>query len=85
MWDENILTFKISNKLGKIVKEGDIVIVDYSPKSQKFPVPKHDIVKVLKGDKGKKMWKKYKEFLKRRKPTPKTMSQPVKPNVQYIG
>ncbi len=84
MWDENILTFGISSKLGKIVKENDIAIVDYSPKSLKTPIPKHEIVKVLKGDKGKKMWKKYKEFLKKRKPVA-TAPQVQRPGVQYIG
>ena len=86
MWDENILTFQINSKLGKIAKEGDIVIVDYDMKSIKEPVPKHDIVKVLKGKKGVKMWKKYQDFLKKKKPVAKT-SSPIlqKPPVQYIG
>jgi len=85
MWDENILTFNISAKLGKIVKEGDIVIVDYSPKSEKIPVPKHEIVKVLQGDTGQKMWKKYKDFLKKRKPMATAPQQVQKPSLQYIG
>ncbi|MBU3904540.1 MAG: hypothetical protein KJ906_00100 [Nanoarchaeota archaeon] len=86
MWDDNILTFQINSKLGKIAKEGDIVIVDYGMKSIKEPVPKHDIVKVLKGKKGEKMWKKYQDFLRKNKPSAKT-STPVisRPPVQYIG
>ncbi|MDD5416668.1 MAG: hypothetical protein PHU12_01695 [Candidatus Aenigmarchaeota archaeon] len=88
MWDENVLTFNISSKLGKIVKEDDIVIVDYSPKSDKVPIPKHEIVKVLKANEGKEMWKKYKEYLKKMRPQKTTNSDPVqvqRPNVQYIG
>ena len=85
MWDENVLTFAISAKLGKIVKEGDIAIVDYTPKSEKFPVPAHKIVKILKGDKGTKMWKKYKEYLRKRKPVATAPKQVMKPPVGYIG
>lgn len=86
MWDENIITFNISPKLGKIVKEGDIAIVDYSPKSEKLPIPKHEIVKVLQGTAGNKMWRKYKDFLKKRKPTATIAPQSVqKPSLQYIG
>ncbi len=87
MWDENVLTFKMNSKLGKIAKEGDIVIVDYEIKSVKEPVPKHDVVKVLKGKKGEKMWKKYQDFLRKKKPEAKTIAPPIlpKPNVQYIG
>jgi hypothetical protein len=89
MWDENVLTFNISTKLGKVVKDGDIAIVDYSPQSEKLPVPKHEIVKILKGNKGKEMWKKYKEYLKKMKPDKATNPiAPVsvqRPNVQYIG
>jgi len=87
MWDENILTFEINSKLGKIVKEGDIVIVDYSPKSEKNQLPKHEITKVLKNQTGQKMWKKYKEYLKKMKPEKTTVpaNVPQKPQVQYIG
>ncbi|MDD5417218.1 MAG: hypothetical protein PHU12_04575 [Candidatus Aenigmarchaeota archaeon] len=87
MWDENVLTFDINPKLGKTVKEGDIVIVDYSPKSDKIQIPKHVIVKVLKGEAGQKMWKKYKDYLKRMKPQKTTMPAevPQKPQIQYIG
>ena len=40
MWDENILTFQINSKLGKIAKEGDIVIVDYNMRSEERRVGK---------------------------------------------
>ena len=85
MWDENVLTFNICSKLGTSVNEGDIVIVDYGPVSVKNPTPKHEIVKVLKGGKGKKMWKKYKDFLNARKPTQTLPPVVQKPNIQYIG
>lgn len=85
MWDENVLTFNISSKLGGTVDEGDIVIVDYGPVSVKNQLPKHEIVKVLKGSKGKKMWKKYKDFLNARKPSATTTPVVQKPNIQYIG
>ncbi|MBU3897158.1 MAG: hypothetical protein KJ697_04490 [Nanoarchaeota archaeon] len=87
MWDENILTFDISSKLGKTVKNNDIAIVDYSPKSDKLSLPKHEIVKILKGNKGKEMWKKYKEYLKKMKPDKTSNPSPVqvqRPNA-YIG
>ncbi|MCD6476658.1 MAG: hypothetical protein J7K26_00630 [Candidatus Aenigmarchaeota archaeon] len=86
MWDENILTFNISTTLAKYLKENDIVLVDYSPISEKLPAPKHKIVKILKGKKGIKMWNKYKEFLRKRKPKQTTNKVVVKrPSQQYIG
>lgn len=86
MWDENVLTFDIDSSLAKEVKEDDIVLVDYRPISEKMPMPKYKIVKILKGKKGMKMWKSYKDFLRKRKPQTETGQKIVqRPVQQYIG
>jgi len=87
MWDENVLVFDVPASLAKNMKEGDIALVDYRPVSDKKPVPRLKIIKVLKGEKGKKTWKALSDFLKKKKPMPATVQQPrlAKPPVQYIG
>ncbi len=61
MWDENLFTFLIDNKIASKVKEGDVVLVDYTPLPN-APIPKHLIVKILRGDAADVTWKKYKEY-----------------------
>ncbi|RJQ17242.1 hypothetical protein C4573_04285 [Candidatus Woesearchaeota archaeon] len=62
MWDKNILTFSVHPKLVDKVKEGDTVLVDYRPINERIPVPRHVIIKVLKGKKADEVWKTYKKF-----------------------
>ena len=87
MWDENILTFNVTTTLAKDIKENDIVLVDYSPISEKIPIPKHKVVKILKGKKGVKMWNKYKAFLRKKRPQAPTVQKSIikSPPQQYIG
>ena len=63
MWDRNVLTFDVAEKLKDKIKEGDIVLVDYTPLKD-MPAPKHVIVKILKGSKGKEIAEKYNEYYK---------------------
>lgn len=66
MWDDNVLTFLVHPKLAGKLKEGDIVLVDYSPSgaSKAVPVPRNLIVKILRGKSGARAWERYKEFHK---------------------
>ncbi|MFH1225600.1 MAG: hypothetical protein V1676_07425 [Candidatus Diapherotrites archaeon] len=66
MWDEFMLTFRVDDVIAPALREGDIVLVDYSPVGQ-APVPRNMIVKILKGAAGKKAWKLYKDYLDKRK------------------
>ncbi|MCD6402876.1 MAG: hypothetical protein J7K98_00930 [Candidatus Aenigmarchaeota archaeon] len=92
-WDENIITFKVASRLASKIREGDIVLIDYSPISEKIVMPKMVIVKILRGEKGKKVWEVYKEFY-RRKPKYRKLSSPppqpqaqqkIKPQPTYVG
>ena len=67
MWDDNLLTAKAEQGLEARLKEGDVVLLDYSPHNANVPVPKQMIAKVLRGEIGKTVWKEYEERFKRRK------------------
>jgi translation initiation factor IF-1 len=82
MWDENLLTLKVAEKLGKKVREGDIVLVDYRPLSDKIPAPRMMVVKILHGDIAEKTWREYKEYyelMKKKRAGPPTTPQPQVP------
>ena len=67
MWDENIITFSVAPKLAGKIKKGDIALVDYRPVSDSLGIPKHVIIKILSGNKGKELWSIYKDYLKKKK------------------
>jgi|TARA_Y100000310_G_C20693967_1_gene824187 protein associated with RNAse G/E len=67
MWDENILTFTIDSKIATKAKKNDIVIVDYNPTSEKMQIPKTIITKILRGKVAEETWRKYKDYLKKKK------------------
>ena len=72
MWDENILTFTVAQKIASKAKKGDVVIVDYNPTSEKMQIPKTVITKILRGKIADETWKQYKEYLKKKKNSAKT-------------
>ena len=82
-WDENTMTFLVDPKLVDKLKEGDIVLLDYNPISEKMAIPKMIIVKILYGQKAKKTWDAYKEYFKKR---PKLKpAQPIQAPYPGIG
>lgn len=62
MWDENQFTFLVETALAKKIKKNDIVLIDYRPLSDKLPIPRHTIVKILSGKLGQDVWKTYEKF-----------------------
>ncbi|MBI2578260.1 MAG: hypothetical protein HYW26_00965 [Candidatus Aenigmarchaeota archaeon] len=62
MWDENLFTFAVDAKIAADVKEGDIVLVDYTSVSQSSHMPRHVIVKILRGKTADAIWKEYKKY-----------------------
>jgi hypothetical protein len=64
MWDDNLFTFLVDSKIAGKVKEDDVVLVDYTPMPNS-PLPKHLIVKVLRGESANTIWKKYKGYHQR--------------------
>jgi hypothetical protein len=60
MWDDNILTVAVDQKLVKALKKADIVLVDYTTPN------KLQIIKILRGEIGANTWAKYKDQYKRK-------------------
>jgi hypothetical protein len=81
MWDKNILTFTVDPKIAKAIRHDECVLVDYTPMSEKMPVPRHLIVKILKGKTADEVWKQYKKFFADKQMT--ATQQPMAP--QYFG
>jgi hypothetical protein len=67
MWDENVLTVKVDLKVAPKLKTDDYVLIDYNPVSASSAVPKVIITKIIRGELAKSMWKKYKNFLEKKK------------------
>jgi hypothetical protein len=61
MWDDNLLTVAVQHGLENRVKEADIVLLDYTPEYPTLPVPRQIVVKILRGETGKAIWKEYVE------------------------
>ena len=67
MWDENLLTVSVEPILGEKIKDNDIVIVDYSPLYSTIPVLKQTIIKIVRGELAKKVWKDFEEYRKKKR------------------
>ena len=67
MWDENLLTVGVESNIAEKLKENDIVIVDYNPMYSTIPVPKQIIVKIVRGELAKKVWKDFEDYHKQKK------------------
>jgi len=65
MWDENLFTLHVEDKISNKIKKNDIVLVDYRPISEKLQIPRQTITKIF--NKKEDIWKTYKEFLKKKK------------------
>lgn len=62
MWDENLLTVGVDPNISEKVKETDVVIVDYNPMYTTIPVPKQVVVKIVRGELAKKVWKDFSDY-----------------------
>jgi len=67
MWDENIFTCPVEKKIADKLKENDVVLVDYGPFSEKMPVAKQCVTKILYRKRAEKLWAKYKEYYRNKK------------------
>lgn len=66
MWDENMFTFLVAENISGKIKSGDIALVDYRIHSDKVPVARQVIIKLLDKEKGKRVWETYKEYHQKR-------------------
>ena len=63
MWDRNQLLLNVDNSIAAELKTNDVVLVDYNPMPGiSPPVPRQEIVKVLRGKLGKDCWDLFKKY-----------------------
>jgi len=84
MWDENLFTFLIDNKIASKVKEDDVVFVDYTP-MQNSPMPRHVVVKIVRGDTAKTVWDNYKKYYSRQMTIKNAMQEQMHDHDDYMG
>ncbi len=88
MWDDNILTLVVEQKISSEVNVGDKVLVDYRPvqvpSNPNTPViAKQAISKVIKGKRAESMWKEYRKFFEQQRQRQQTVVP--RPAESYIG
>lgn len=76
MWDENLFTFHVSPAIADKIKKDDIVLVDYRPLSDKVPIPKQTIIKIISPKDN--IWKVYKSYYSKKKTEAKTRGKKMK-------
>lgn len=83
MWDDNILTCDVDKKIESKIKEGDVVLVDYSFADPKIPMAKQIVIKILRGKTAKTTWTVYQEnFAKIKQKSQQQQPQPPQPKIQ---
>ncbi|MEM4133719.1 MAG: hypothetical protein QXO35_00685 [Candidatus Micrarchaeia archaeon] len=83
MWDDNLFTCDVSAAISDKINEEDVVLVDYSPISAKINVPKHLVVKILRGKTAEKTWDKYRSFYHKKKN--ENQPKPPQPPMHLYG
>ena len=66
-WDSNLHTVKVSKDIARKLKEGNMVLVDYYPISERLNRPKMIAMNIVRKSDEKELWSHYQEFLKMRK------------------
>jgi len=56
MWDDNIQTVGIDQRLATEAQPGDVVLVDYTQNNPRIAV------KIVRGNEAKKLWEAYKKY-----------------------
>lgn len=67
MWDDNILTLVVENKIASDLKQGDKVLVDYRPynvgSAQKPALAQKQLVtKIIRGSRAEGIWREYRKY-----------------------
>lgn len=66
-WDSNLHTVKVSSEIAKTIKQGDMVLVDYYPISERLNRPRMVAAKMVDKKDSKELWSHYQGFLKMKK------------------
>lgn len=67
MWDDNLFTCMVEPKIAAKLKEGDVVLVDYRPLSEKSAVPRQVISKIVYKKKAQNLLEQYSDYKRQRK------------------
>ncbi len=72
MWDENVFTLVVDQKIAGSIKQNDKIFVDYRPVNigtgeKSSPVQKQTITKIIKGDQAEQVWKQYRKWFEQQK------------------
>ena len=59
MWDNNLLILEVDSKLAVKLKDNDFVIADYRPVANNSPHRRMKIIKILRGELGKKVFNEF--------------------------
>lgn len=80
MWDENLFTFAVDQRIADKIKEGDVVLVDYNPMAANSPHLRRTVVKILRGKSGEDTWTRYRRFHQRQR-----VAKEASPQHDYMG
>lgn len=89
MWDENLMTLVVDQKISSDISVGDKVLVDYRPieipKATSVPIVARQFVsKIIKGKRAEAIWKEYRKFYEHQK-RGQTQAVVPRPQESYIG
>ena len=66
MWDGHTLVIDVATRIKTRIKNEDIILVDYYPSAKlREPVPKMEIVKIIRGELAMRLTNEYKSYLSR--------------------
>ncbi|MDP6670263.1 MAG: hypothetical protein QGI60_00410 [archaeon] len=82
MWDENQMVLGVEAGIARQIKVHDVVLVDYNPlPGVAQPIPKQQIVKIVRGKQGKDCWELFKKYHAEKKN--KSGEDPQAPGISY--
>ncbi len=82
MWDENQMVLGVEAGIAPQLKVHDVVLVDYNPiPGIPQPIPKQQIVKIVRGKQAKDCWELFKKYHAEKKS--KSEEDPQGPGISY--
>jgi hypothetical protein len=66
-WDNNLHTVRVSHDIASKIKQGNTVLVDYYPISDRLNRPRMVAKKIVDNKNEKELWSHYQEFLRIKK------------------
>ena len=66
-WDNNLHTVRVSKDISSRIRDGNMVLVDYYPISERLNRPRMVAVKIVNKKDEKELWLHYQDFMKMKK------------------